>query len=106
MRTRLRRLHTEADTEIRYVVFPCIAGSNHHAFNTAFAEAAGNKNAVHIRKDCVRIIVLKLFCRDPLNVDSCIVCNAAVFQCFGNGKISIVQLNVFADESNGAFLRA
>ena len=97
-------LHTEADTEIRYVVFPCIAGSNHHAFNTAFAEAAGNKNAVHIRKDCVRIIVLKLFCRDPLNIDSCIVCNAAVFQCFGNGKIGIVQLYVFADESNGAFL--
>ena len=98
------KLHAQAEAQERDIVGAGIFDGRDFSLNAAAAETAGNKNAVHIRKDCVRIIVLKLFCRDPLNVDSCIVCNAAVFQCFGNGKIGIVQLNVFADESNGAFL--
>src|SRR5690349_7742972 len=50
-------LHAETDTEIRHLVFPCIANRPNLSFDPALSESAGNEDRIH-RGECAGAILL------------------------------------------------
>ena len=61
-------LHTEADTEIRHVVFSCIACGGNHSLDTASAETARHDDTVAFFQNLGRIFVSDLFGIDPTDI--------------------------------------
>ena len=93
-----RDLKSEANAEVRNVVFACIFCRKYHSLNTAVSEAAGNENTAAISEYGRDIILHKLLGIDPLYLHNGIVCGRRMVKRLGNGQISVVQLNIFADK--------
>ena len=99
-------LHAQADTEERNLVLTCILNSLNLALNTAVTEAAGHQNAVNTGHNLshISIICFDFFCIYPMDIKLGFIGNCCMTQGFGNGNISILQSNVFADYSDSYLL--
>ena len=93
-----RDLKSEANAEVRNVVFARIFCRKYHSLNTAVSEAAGNENTAAISEYGRDIILRKLLGIDPLYLHNGVVCRRRMVKRLGNGQISVVQLNIFADK--------
>ena len=80
-----------------------IANRTNLAFNTAGAEAAGNKNAPHILKKAVCGFIRNKFGINPFDIHSDTIGNPAMLLGFHNADVSVVKLYIFPYQSNGHF---
>ena len=93
-----RYLHTQTDAQIRNILFSCVAGGKYHALDAAVAEAAGDENAFAVAQYIIYILLCQLLGVDPFNIAHGIVCRSGMEKRFRDGQISVMKLNVFADE--------
>ena len=96
-----RRLHTEADAEIRQIIDAAVVCRDDLALDASVAEAAGDYNAAAIREDLADILLGDGLGIYPLDADPRAVDVACVAQSLGNGEISVVKLHIFADKADG-----
>ncbi|CCK08267.1 hypothetical protein BN128_2285 [Cronobacter sakazakii 696] len=99
-----RNLHTEADAEVRNVVFTGVARGGDFAFHAAITEAARDKDRIQTFQQffAAGFYVLRI---DKLDVDGHAVLQATVFQRLDNRFIGVRQFNVFADHTDSDFAR-
>ena len=78
-----RNLHTQADAEVRNIVFTRVACSGDLAFNTAVAKAARDENRIQIFQNfhATRFNILRI---NQLDVHGDAVLQTTVFQRFDN----------------------
>ena len=93
-------MHTETNSEIRYVVLSCVLCGKDHTFDSSAAESAGNNDSVKVFEHILIGFLGELLGIYPIYVNMRVERIACMTHCFGNGEISIMQLNVFADKSD------
>ena len=101
-------LHAEADAEERDAVRAGEADGFDLAFGAAFAEAAGDEDAVHVFElgdgaVAVRIGALEDLGVEPVDVHFDFVGDAAVVQGFDEAFVAVEEVGVFADDRDADF---
>ena len=72
-------LHTEADAEVGNIILAGVLCGLYHAFDAAVAEAAGDDDAVHVRKGFLAgCLVGQVLALDPLDLHLTVVLEAGV----------------------------
>ncbi len=100
-------LHTQADAKIRDVLFPCIAGGLDHALNAAVAKAAGQDDAIHTGKlFSAALLIQQVFAVHPVDLHFGLILKAGVIQGLHYTQVCVMQLDIFANQGNGAGLAA
>ena len=100
-------LHTEADAEVGDIVLAGVLCGLYHAFDAAVAKAAGDDDAVHVRKGFpAGCLIGQVLALDPLDLHLAVVLEAGVVEAFHDGQIGVMQLDVLAHEGDGAGLAA
>ena len=95
-----RHLHPQADAEIGDAVLPGIANGAEHALDAPVAEAAGHQNAGAARQPLRRVAVGQALGVDPIDVHDGVVGGAGVVQRLHHGEVGVMELGVFADQSD------
>ena len=101
-----RRLHAQADAEIRNLLLAGVLNSFQHAFDAALAESAGNQDAVHVFQLRLHGLVagLETLGFDPVHVELEVVGERAMHQRFLQRLVGIFVLDILADDANGDFV--
>src|SRR5207253_10636070 len=98
-------LHPQTNAEIRSLLFVCELDRPNHSGNATLAEAAGHENSIELAKQPVRfVILLHAFRFDPVDLCSETVNEAAVNERFAQAFVGILQLDIFADNTDGYFV--
>ena len=92
-------LHTETDTEERYLVLSRVAYRLDHTLDASVTEAAGNYDTVAVSERFSGVLGSNFFGVYPLYINCCIIDDTAVAKRLCYGKISVVELDVLADKS-------
>ena len=100
-----RRLHSQADAEIRNATLARIANAVQHAGDAALPEASGNENAViAFQLRFVGLVVFALRLQplgfDPLQIELQVLRERAVYQRFFQRLVRILILHVLADNAD------
>ena len=96
-------MESEAESEIRQLVFAGVAGGGDFAFDAAVAEAAGDEDSVETLEFGGDVFVCEGFGVDAADVDLAVVGNAAVRDGFVDGFVGVLQFDVFSDDADGDF---
>ena len=91
-------LHAEANAEIGNAAHARIVCRADHAFHAARTKAPRQDDAVHAGEQLVRGRVADFLGIDPLDIHKAADFVAGVAQRLGNGQISVMQLDVFANK--------
>ena len=75
-------LHSEADSQEWYVVYPCPSYSFDFTFHTSVSKAPWNQDSVYIRKDLLLAVLGHSLTVNPLDVDSGSFLPGGMLQCF------------------------
>ena len=95
-------LHAEAKSEERQSVLTSILNGTNLALNATLTETAGNKDTLNTGENLIQISTfgLNVLRINPGNLNFTVVRNTGMMESFGNGHISIRQLNILSDNSN------
>ena len=94
-------LHTEANAEVRDVALSCVLCGINHTLDTAVAEAARHKDAITALEHFGSVFLRDELGIDPIDLDLCAVLIAGMVECFDDGKVCVMQFDIFADKANG-----
>ena len=95
-------LHTQAEAEVRHVVFTGILDGTDLAFDAAVAEAAGNDDTVDAFEDFFHreVRVFQSFRIDPVDIDFRLIGDASMVQSFSDAEVGVVESDVFTDQGD------
>ncbi len=93
-------LHSQADPEVRDLIFPGIVGGADFAFDAAGAEPAGNQDAVGPGQGRRTILQIDLFGVDELQLHPAVIGRTAVVKRFVQAFIGFGQIRVFPDDGD------
>src|SRR5215472_15067164 len=98
-------LHTEANAKVRNLLFAGIADGNQHAFDSAFAETAGNQDPVVLGQLFFVGLVpgFEALSLDPVEVELEVVGEGAVDQGFLERFVRVLVLDIFTHNADGDF---
>ena len=99
-------LHAQADAEVRQVLFPRVAAGGDHAFDAPAAETAGHQDAVQAGQDALGVGFGHALGIDPVDVHLRALHVAGGLQSLRHGQVCVVQLHVFAHETDLHGLRS
>ena len=94
-------LHAEADAEERHLVLTGVADGADFAFHAAVAEAAGNKNAIHVAEEGSRVLVRHFLAVHVLKINGEMVREAAVHESFVQALVGFLEIHILAHDGNG-----
>ena len=97
-------LHAETDSEIRHLLLARVLNGANHSGNAAFAEAAGNEDAVELGESRRTVDGLQALGFDPMNLRLQVVQQAAVDERFAQALVGIFQCDVLADDADRNFV--
>ena len=97
-------LHSEANSEERNLFLARVSDGVNHSGDAAFAEAAGNEDAVHVAQESFggggRV---NFFGFDPFDYDAMAIGQAAVTQSFAQTFVGVFELNVLSYHADAHF---
>jgi len=93
-------MHTEANSEIRDLVFPGKLDCFDLALDTPFPKASGDQNPVACFQQYRPSILFKGLRVHPVNIDTDIIANPSMNQSFSKAFIGLLQVNIFAHNSD------
>ncbi len=94
------KLHAKANPKEGDLVFPGVTDGEFLAVAPSMPEASGDEDAVDVFEEAFLGSGFDLGRGDPFDVDVAIVVIARGLKGLGDGKVSIVELDVFANESD------
>ena len=95
-------LHAQADAEIGYPVLPGVFRRQDHAVDAPVAEAAGDDDAVQrAAKLPPHVLFRNGLGVDPADVHLSVQSIARMAQRLCHGEIGVVQLDIFAHQTDG-----
>ena len=95
-----RDLEPETEAVVGNLVFACVAGGGDLALDAAVAEAAGHEDAVELGELLQAGLRLKLLGVHAHDVHAAVVGDAGVGQRLIDGFVGVLQLDVFADDTD------
>src|SRR5690606_13215173 len=96
-------LHTEAYSEERNFIFPCIAYGIYLSFYAAATKARCYKHRIELLHFFGGIVGSKVFGMNVLYFYFTLIERTGMNECFENRFVSILQLHIFSDQPNGNF---
>src|SRR5256885_5149984 len=93
-------LHSKTEAKVRGIVLASESRCLNFTFDPALAEAAGHENAAKAFQIFVRAIALKVLRVHLLDFDAAIVRDTTVNDRFVNGFVSVLQFDVFANDTD------
>src|SRR5690606_34354177 len=99
-----RHLHSQADSQKRNPVFPCILYSPHLAFYSAFPKAGSHKNSVQALHGLIHFIPIYMFRMYGTHIYTDFVDRSRMDKGFQNGFIGILKLYILSYKSDGDFM--
>ena len=95
-----RALETEAQAEVRDLVFARVVGGEDLALDAAMAEAAGHEDAGRALEAFVDVLLRQRLRIDPADARIDLVRPGGVLERLGDREVGIRQLDVLADEGD------
>ena len=94
-------LHAEANAEVRDVALSCVLCGIDHTLDTAVAEAAWHKDTIAALEHFGSVFLRDELGINPIDLDLRAVLIAGMVECFDDGKICVMQFDIFADKTDG-----
>src|SRR5699024_2017793 len=95
-----RRLHAQADAEVRQVPLTRVPRRGEHTLRSAQAEAPGDDDAVPVREQALAFGLFELLGVYPGYLSARVLGPGSVAQGLGHGEIGVVQPHVLAHEAD------
>lgn len=96
-------LHAEADPEVGDLVLAGVLGGEDFPFDSTFAEAAGNEDAIDLSDDGFCSFFFEVFGVDFNDFNGGVVLGTGDREGFVDGLVGVVELDVFSDDRDGGF---
>ncbi len=93
-------LEPKTDPKVGYPVFSCIFAGCDLSFDAAVTEAAGNDYSGGTAQQFLYIFRFNFFTVYPTYIDFCACFKTGMVKTLDNGKICVVQSDIFADDCN------
>ena len=93
-------LHSQADAEVRHMMFPGVLRRFHHALDSPSAEPAGNDDSLQAAQPAFQVFRRQGFGIDPFDFHLCIQRVSRVPERFRYGQVGVVQLYIFPDQAD------
>ena len=99
-------MHAETESEKRYIIFSGVFDCPDLPFNSSLSKSTWNKDAIEsLKRFPNQFLGIQTLGIDPFDIDLAPANDSRMLERFSDARISIPEIDILSDNSNGYFFR-